>query len=418
MLALVTGSGTYASHQTHQNRAEKRSDEHLLTRAAASERGIPDHKLNGSFCHKGIPAYTVNESFCCARSCKVCSEAPDCRLLPGGTASCCIGTIRDSQQLCSAPDDTGCALSSEACQNDRVVGREVHQQLCSRWHRGRFATKHMYSSRQPCTSDWAPMNHQLWPYVEMVQPLPLQPFDQRSISVCIPAIGADLRIAVPRLLDSVVEQTLQPKEVILFISHVNKSTCDDARSRFASRFAKLDLVVECDSLLRNQAWARNAAARLARGTTLSFIDADDLMVPHKLSRLAETFQQYSPLLVLHAGSACRATARAQVWSPREPMLGETIHATAVATAWRRQHIFDSAVHSQPTVRAEVMHSVHGTLFRESRKCYRMEDSYFIRDVLARYGKHNSTAVLIQEPLAWYLPRLEQSGPPDMEGCSP
>ena len=293
----------------------------------------------------------------------------------------------------------------------------------------------IFSRRQSCTFKCSPMrvcSHNM--NSNQTVPLPVQPFDERSISVCIPAIASDLDENVPRLLQSLVAQTLQPKEVVLVISHLADSDCDGVRSQLGVQYPRLHLLVHCESKLQNQAWARNAAATLSTGTTVSFIDADDVMAPQKLRRVADMFRRFAPVLVLHGcaglpGSncdfsvsdfACAANSSASGCSsssakPRGPLPhvlhGSAFTEQAIRTRFYRLHVFDGVANSQPTVRAEAIRGSNATWFRDTSDCQRLEDSYFIRDVLTTYGRRDSSVCYLNEPLAWYVPRRYQHAIP-------
>ena len=289
----------------------------------------------------------------------------------------------------------------------------------------------LFSRRQPCTLKCSPMrvcSTQM--NSNETAPLPAQPFDEHSISVCIPAIASDLDENVPRLLQSIAAQTLQPKEVVLVVSHLADSDCGAVHSQMAALHPRLHLVVQCESRLQNQAWARNAAAKLSTGTTLSFIDADDIMAPHKLRRVADMFQQFAPVLVLHGcaglpGSNCDYSpddfacasntsavgCRSPAWLQRrllpQAKLGSAFTEQAMKTRFYRLHVYDGVANSQPTVRAESIRGPNATWFRDTPACQRLEDSYFIRDLLTTYGRRDSSACYLNEPLAWYVPRINQ-----------
>lgn len=62
------------------------------------------------FCHGGIEGTsTSGVDVCCAASCGRCGGS-GCYLLPGGSASCCSGTISTSGSVCDGFADVGCIM--------------------------------------------------------------------------------------------------------------------------------------------------------------------------------------------------------------------------------------------------------------------------------------------------------------------
>jgi glycosyltransferase involved in cell wall biosynthesis len=177
--------------------------------------------------------------------------------------------------------------------------------------------------------------------------------------------------------------------------------------------------VHCDEQLRNQAWSRNAAAAAAAGTTLAFIDADDTMVPEKLRRVADAFGEHRPALVVHAFEAPQGQSNGVAEGLRIMGLGPAtlvVHGETLWDSWKAMERRRSAVvmagimHSQPTVRAEVMRGDAAVLYRTASRYFAMEDAWFLKDVLRRYGRDNRTACFLNANLGtWVANRASARG---------
>jgi len=246
-------------------------------------------------------------------------------------------------------------------------------------------------------------------------------FDEKSISVCIPATASDLHTStLPRLLKSIRLQTLQPKEVVVVFSQLHDSACNSTASYIRSLEPALNMVIRCTQRKQNQAWARNFAAEIASSTTLSFIDSDDVLAPQNLRRVADMFTKFDTVITLHscAGSerehcsfshddfmcASNASSINCKASSSGVVLGNAIYDQASRTMFVRDHIYSGIHNSQLSVRTYAMRGSDAVLFRTSSACYRKEDSIFARDILTQYGRRDSTASILWEPLSWYIPR--------------
>lgn len=106
-------------------------------------------------------------------------------------------------------------------------------------------------------------------------------FDERApvVSILIPAYNAARWLA--QTLDSALSQTWSDKEVVV----VDDGSTDDTL-RVAKGYARRGVRVIAQPNLGASA-ARNTALKVARGSYVQFLDADDLLHPEKLARQLE-----------------------------------------------------------------------------------------------------------------------------------
>jgi glycosyltransferase involved in cell wall biosynthesis len=113
-----------------------------------------------------------------------------------------------------------------------------------------------------------------------------------AVTVVIPAFNAARHIA--EALESVRDQTLRDVEVIV----VDDGSTDGTRQEVA-RFARdLDLLVLTQANA-GPAAARNAGIRRARGRYCAFLDADDVMLPERLSAQTALLDAETNLGLVH-----------------------------------------------------------------------------------------------------------------------
>ena len=225
-----------------------------------------------------------------------------------------------------------------------------------------------------------------------------------SISVCIPAVEADIITALPRLLQSIQSQTLHPLEIIVVISNCSRERCRNFKTIVTSWFVASKINIYCKKQLQLQSLSREEAASYARGSVVSFIDADDMMYPNRLEVISILFRSYRPLMVLHGFSNSRIPPYDTQWKTAPIISGESLYDIAKSTEVRRVYLLASVVHSHMSVLRGTLNMVK---FRKEKKFYRSEDALFIRDFISFFCKRNTTAIFIDTPLSWYVPRLTQ-----------
>jgi glycosyltransferase involved in cell wall biosynthesis len=109
----------------------------------------------------------------------------------------------------------------------------------------------------------------------------------QSISVIIPAYNAER--SIQRALNSVENQTLPPKEVIVIDDHSVDRTGVIVREYMKA--SKLNIRYEFQSANSGAGSARNAGWLLSSGKYVAFLDADDMWHPKKLEIQFEAMEQ-------------------------------------------------------------------------------------------------------------------------------
>ena len=110
------------------------------------------------------------------------------------------------------------------------------------------------------------------------------------VSVIIPTYNrAHL---LPRCLDSVLAQTLEPDEIIV----VDDGSTDSTQSLVRRGYPRITLITQKN---RGVSAARNVGIRAARGEWLAFLDSDDAWLPEKLARQMETVAADAGCNVVH-----------------------------------------------------------------------------------------------------------------------
>lgn len=132
-----------------------------------------------------------------------------------------------------------------------------------------------------------------------------------GVSICIPVMRQDViqknSSIFIKLLKSIREQTVAPKEVILGLSEVKESEAKSFQRQFQTYLelpdghARVELVISAIEGRGSVGQNRNRAAALARSNIISFFDADgDLMHHQRVELLLQTFISFpSSEIVVH-----------------------------------------------------------------------------------------------------------------------
>ena len=165
----------------------------------------------------------------------------------------------------------------------------------------------------------------------------------------------------------------------------------------------------CRRQLLNQASARNLGGEHAGGEWVSFIDADDTMFPERLWVLGAVALRRFPRLqlFLHTWSTSRAHETVTAATLNESarwISGTQLFDTAQASEGRQSHVLWEIMHSQASVRREVLRSIS---FRVAPEYRRKEDSLFVRDVIRHTGREDGRVAFANVSLGWYVRRSQQ-----------
>jgi hypothetical protein len=228
------------------------------------------------------------------------------------------------------------------------------------------------------------------------------------ISLIVPAIPRDLLAGFPCMYRALNAQSVLPYEVVVVLTNVSTADCktaaDEAAKHVSERLTRITRV-HCVVELHNQASARNIGINISRGNWLSFVDADDALVPTYFRRLVRHIQaQPELLLYVHASSS---SMEAQL-SPKagRTLDGAEMYAMSKDTS-KGHHPWVGAgwMHSQASVKKTTGHQL---MFREGPEYFRSEDSWFVRDTINRIGAHQEKAMMFDPgELSWYTPNQFQ-----------
>jgi glycosyltransferase involved in cell wall biosynthesis len=213
-----------------------------------------------------------------------------------------------------------------------------------------------------------------------LNPLPVTPF----ASVLIPAYNAAATLEAA--LDSVNAQSFRGFEIV-----VVDDGSTDGTAEIAHRFAKQQPSLRVTVIQQpngGQAAARNAAARVATGSWLSLLDADDIWYPDKLAAVAaEAAASPGAAIICHDMHAEDDQGNTRHLSCR-PSLPVTYEHLLFAS---ENSIFASGA----TVRADVFRRVGA--FAEDRELQGVEDY----DLWLRIAKCGEQICFIDRPLGLY-----------------
>lgn len=222
-----------------------------------------------------------------------------------------------------------------------------------------------------------------------------------SISVCIPAIASDMKSNLPRLLQSINIQTQIPFEVIIVMSNTKETDCIVFKQRLKSVYNASVLHLHCVVKLQYQSISRQKASTFARGTVISFIDADDVMFPNRIQVISSLFRKFKSYMVLHAFSNKAKPIWNDDWKEARIMDGIKLFDIAKQTRPHHAWLIEEIMLSQVSVYKDVCRLVE---FRTDKKFYRIEDAWFVRDVISYFGRKSNTAIFINFALSWHVPR--------------
>ena len=225
-----------------------------------------------------------------------------------------------------------------------------------------------------------------------------------SISVCIPAIAFDMKSNLPRLLQTVNIQTQIPFEVIIVMSNITENDCKPFKQRLKSVYNASVLHLHCIVKLQYQSISRQNASTFARGTVISFIDADDVMFPNRIEVISSLFRKFKSFMVLHGFSNKAKPMWNNDWQEAKLMDGIKLFDIAEQTRSHHVWLIKEMMLSQVSVFRDVCRLVK---FRTDKKFYRSEDAWFVRDVISYFGRKSNTAIFINFALSWHVPRQHQ-----------
>lgn len=259
-----------------------------------------------------------------------------------------------------------------------------------------------------------------------------------GITLIIPCIARDVE-AVPRMLKSVNGQTLLPREMIIATSGISMMEGDTLQAEWQAIAGERYTVNVLSSAAKMSAGEnRNRAVPMASQSYISFFDADDEMLPTRLSVIKSTFDKYDAKCVIHSFELGHSEKHfAQTAEGDEHVvLGRDLYNRVVAydevtepdlAAAADGHILQiksdlgpcrtcidgwlerdpslpflkdglaDLAAGNPSCRRDVLEAVP---FNEEM---RGEDAMFLRSILGTYGRDDKSLVFVNAPLTAYHP---------------
>ena len=190
-----------------------------------------------------------------------------------------------------------------------------------------------------------------------------------SIGVAIPCYKPHIH-KLFNLLDSIYNQTVLPEHVVISCS---SSTQEDI-PKFPTYPFKLTILVHKER--KNAAQNRNMAIAELKTDIVSFIDADDVMLPKRLEIIKRAIDE-GACLVIH-----NYTQNGNYAPPIGEKFAILHHAVFCSKTHCLQHYWDwriSMHHSQVSVVKEIVNRIK---FNEGSEFERREDAVFCGDVAA------------------------------------
>ena len=204
-----------------------------------------------------------------------------------------------------------------------------------------------------------------------------------TISLCVPVIYRDIENGnLDKLMRTAYMQTRSPDEIILVISDISTSMCNELRDKYNNAS------IHCTTHRHNAATSRNIALKMATMDFVSFVDADDTMYPNRLMVLLQHLNNSD--IALHDfgqnPSDLKAVFRGDAWPHIQSRFGLS------------RHNYENIAHGHVTVRRDL-----GVTFREYEN--EGEDVWFVHDVLRIIDPKR--LVYIKQPLTKYVPSIHQ-----------
>ena len=190
-----------------------------------------------------------------------------------------------------------------------------------------------------------------------------------TISVVVSCYKKHL-VKLMRLLDSIAQQTVKPLEVI-----VSSSSCEPSDVPTIADYP-FPVTLVLHRVRKNAAENRNIAMKLARGDIVSFIDADDIMLPRRLEAIRTAFVQ-GARFVGHGYTWKLNATDAETGGEIVIQHGVLTRATTLGLAHTHNNHFN-VHHSQTSVARDIVATIQ---YREETEYERREDSVFCGDVV-------------------------------------
>ena len=225
-----------------------------------------------------------------------------------------------------------------------------------------------------------------------------------TVALCIPSMRGDFEKGhVYRLKISVLTQIRPPDEIILVVSDAPEAFCKTMRRQFRG------WVLVCFKKKMFAGPARNKAASLAKSEVVSFMDADDLMYPEKISMVHQYFDNRPGLQLFMHGFSSYVTEIP--WTHRvvlypvptaKTMDGTAIFIEALASSLvHNTYVLGKAQHGHVSVRRSITEALSYNTKQGG------QDSAYCRAVIRHVGNNSDGMIFVDVPLSAYTSRRHQ-----------
>ena len=168
--------------------------------------------------------------------------------------------------------------------------------------------------------------------------------------------------------------------------------------KLEDKFKDLQIKVIATPKQQYAADNREMAALRATSDYISFMDADDIIVPFRFELLKKTILLDKPKAILHSYYENKIPER-YTRKIRQKVYGDTIYDFYQKTD--SPVITDYIVtHGHVTVKKEVLGDVP---LRKGKEFHGREDALYVRDIVEFYGRKKDTIVFLDIPLSVYFP---------------
>ena len=206
-----------------------------------------------------------------------------------------------------------------------------------------------------------------------------------SISLCIPAIPRDVESGcLDKLMQSIKRQTFKVSEVVISFSNSTYAEARRVKMLAQATVSTIPVKILRFSEVSVQGKSRNNAALVSASELVSFMDADDEMHPHRMEAIQEAFRTHRDLQVLLHGYVESEDLNWKYTPMFKPssayaMVGKHEICSSEARSRHQPHLDLLVHHAHITVKLTVFDEFS---YDEALESYRVEDSLFVREVVA------------------------------------
>ena len=232
--------------------------------------------------------------------------------------------------------------------------------------------------------------------------------DNYKISICIPCISRDIP-TLPRLLDSIQNQTYQPYEVVIRISEISNKYRKQLQKEFDKKYNSLTIRLLSSLKKQTASQNRNVICENIKGDIISCIDADDSMHYERCEILNDLFKKYNSKAILHNFKKKYNENTYKLSKNPNIYLGSDLYDWCQNSI--KKYNSNGALKPNNNIKIRNLHRGHISFKKEvfknvkyntDSKYNRGQDARFIIDLIMHYGKKNDTMLYVTLPLTQYI----------------